>query len=597
MPRRIPEDIVEGLRKQADIVEIVGSYVSLRRQGQNYSGLCPFHQEKTPSFVVSPAKQIYHCFGCGKGGNAFTFLMEHEGVSFQEAVEKLAQRYGVQLPEEEASPQQRQQEARAKRLRQINQWAMEIYQEALASGVGAPGREYCDGRGLSDSTIRQFRLGYAPGQREYLTKRLLERQAGEQELIQLGLTVRQANGALTDRFWGRLMFPILDERDQVSGFGGRVVGEGTPKYLNSQETPLFHKGRVLYGLSAAKAAIRQQDQAIIMEGYMDVLAAWQHGVTNAVASLGTSLTADQAKLLTYYSYRTIICYDGDAAGAAAALRGLDLLDQQGCNVGVMRIPAGEDPDDFLRHYGKEPFLQLVSKAYSLFDYKFMLHMEQHDPGEMSGKVAIIQETMPDLARVRSAVARHGHIAMMADALQFPEQAIRDELQRYFGGYTRGGAAAPTEQPDTHARSGEETAQSIVIKSLMQDAGKQSDIEEAGGEALFAHQPAKDLYQTLSALYQAGYSEFTGDYLVTIIDREEERHWLTGILLEDPYPGDEEKAYRDSLLTLRRQWYDRRIDRAKAELDSAVKSGNVTAANEKVMVYQGLLVEKQKISYR
>ena len=594
MARRIPEDIIESLRRQADIVEVVGSYVSLKRQGQNYTGLCPFHQEKTPSFVVSPAKQIYHCFGCGKGGNVYTFLMEHNGLSFQEAAENLAERCGVALPEEEVSPQQKRQEERTRRLRLINQWAMEIYQETLDSGVGAPGSKYFADRGVTADTIRQFRLGYAPDQWDFLAKRLLAKQVEEQELITLGLVTKQSSGSLTDRFRGRVMFPILDERDQAVGFGGRVIGQGQPKYLNSQETPLFHKGRVLYGLSAAKTAIRAQDQVIIMEGYMDVLAAYQNGVANAVASLGTSLTADQAKLLTYYTYRTIICYDGDAAGAAATLRGLDILDQQGCNVGIMRIPVGEDPDDFLKNHGREAFLELADKAHSLFAYKFMLNMEKHDKDEMSGKIAIIQATLPELAKVKSAVARHGSITMMSDMLQFPEQAIRDELQRYFGGYQRTGLTVPTEGPDLASRGAESIAQSIVMRSLLQDAERQRDIEEAGGEALFAHPPAKDLYQTLTALLQAGYRDWNGDDLVTIVDREEERHWLTGILLEDPPPGDAEKAYQDSLLTLRRQRLDRQIKRVMSDLADAEKTGNASAAREMMSTLSGLNIEKQKL---
>ncbi|MDR0469124.1 MAG: DNA primase [Peptococcaceae bacterium] len=592
MSRRIPEDVIDNLRRQADIVEVIGSYISLKKQGQNYSGLCPFHQEKTPSFIVSQVKQIYHCFGCHKGGNVYSFLMEHDGLSFQEAAEKLAARCGFSLPEEDVSPAQKHREAQTKRLREVNQWAMEIYQETLSADIGRSAREYLDRRGVSADMVSKFQLGYAPDQWEYLTKQLLGKKVTEDELQLLGLSSRSSRGSLADKFRGRVIFPILDEREHVIGFGGRIIGEGQPKYLNSQETPLFHKGRGLYGLSAAKNAIRQQDQVIIMEGYMDVLTAHQYGVTHAVASLGTSMTADQAKLLTSYTYRTLICYDGDAAGEAAALRGLDILDQLGCRVGIIRIPKGYDPDDFLRSQGKEPFLQLADKANSLFEYKFLLHKEKHNSDDMSGKVAVIQASLPDLAKVRSPVARQGYITMMSDTLRFPEHAIHDELKRFFGGYQNDDRTAPARSQEIALRGSESLAQSTIILSLLQDKNRQSEVETAGGETLFTDPAARNLYQTLHALIEAGYTDIREEELVSLIDREEERHWLTGILLEDRPPGDEIKVYQDSLQTLRRQKLDRQINSIMTELSAAEKAGDATAAMEMMAALSGLNMEKR-----
>ncbi len=594
MNGRIPEDIVESLRQQADIVEIVAGYVTLKKQGQNYTGLCPFHQEKTPSFVVSPAKQIFHCFGCGKGGNVFTFLMEQEGLTFQEVAEKLAGRYGIALPEKDSTPAQKEQDARMKKLRQINQWAMELYEQALKSKTGGPGREYFSRRGLTEETLKQFHLGYAPEQWDFLTKELTAKGVSEQELLLLGLSVTSSRGGLVDKFRGRVMFPILDERDQVIGFGGRIIGEGQPKYLNSQETPLFHKGKGLYGLSLAKNAIRQQDQAIIMEGYMDVIAAHQHGVANAVASLGTSLTVEQAKLLTRYTYRTLICYDGDSAGEAATLRGLEILDQQGCRVGVMRIPEGKDPDDFLKIKGKEAFIQLAEKAFSLFEYKFQLNMEKFDKEEMSGKVAIIQASLPDLAKIKSPVARQGYITMMADTLHFPEPAIKDELRRYFTGNQKKDQTAPSKAPELKSQSAEDLAQSIVIRCFLQNAHRQAAIEEGGGASLFGNAQARSLYQTLEALQMAGYVALKEEDLVTLIDRQEERQWLTGILLQDSPPGDEERVFQDSLLTLRRQKVERQIKDKMTKLAAAERSGDNSAAKEIMIALSGLNIEKQKL---
>jgi DNA primase len=591
---RIPEDIIESLRQQADIVEIIAGSVALKKQGQNYTGLCPFHQEKTPSFVVSPAKQIFHCFGCGKGGNVFTFLMEQEGLSFQEAAERLAARYGIALPDKESTPAQKRQEAAVKRYRQINEWAMELYQQALASKAGAIGREYFSQRGLTGETIRQFRLGYALDQWEFLTRELTAKGVSEQELLLLGLAVTSGRGSLVDKFRGRAIFPILDEREQVVGFGGRIIGEGQPKYLNSQETPVFHKGKELYGLFAAKNAIRQQDRAILMEGYMDVLAAHQQGITNAVASLGTSLTAEQAKLLTRYTYHTLVCYDSDSAGEAATLRALEVLDRQGLRAGVIRVSEGKDPDDFLKLRGRDAFIQLTEKAFSIFEYKFSLNMEKFDKEEMSGKVAVIQASLPDLARVQSPVARQGYITMMADTLHFPETAIRDELKRYFTGNQKKDQRAPVMALETAGRNAEELAQSVIIRGFLRDVSRREVIEDAGGEALFGNTAAKSLYQTLTALIMAGYVTLKEEELVALLDREEERQWLTGILLQEEHPGDESKVFQDSLLTLRRQRVERQIKEKMTKLTAAEKTGDNSAAREIMTALSGLNREKQKL---
>ena len=594
MARRIPEEIIDILRAKSDIVEVVSGYVALRKQGQNYSGLCPFHQEKTPSFVVSPARQIYKCFGCGKGGNVFTFLMEQEGVSFQDAAERLAARYGVTIPEEEVSPERRRQEERFKRLRQINLWAAEIYQETLASKQGAPGMAYLADRGISKETIKRFGLGYAPDQWEHLVDKLTGKGVSEQELILLGLASKTDRGSLIDKFRGRIMFPIIDERDNVTGFGGRVIGQANPKYLNSQETPLFHKGKGLYGISAAKSAIRERNQVIIMEGYMDALVAHQYGVTNTVASLGTSLTADQAKLLTTYTYRTLICFDGDSAGAAATLRGLDILDQQGCQVGVIRIPQGSDPDDYIRSNGPEAFRGLIAKASSLFEYKFLLNVEKFDAGDWSGKVAIIQAMMPELLRVKSPAARLGYIAMMSDTLQFPEPAIRAELRQYSEGYRAGDKPQTAKAPDNASAGSETLAQSIVIRRLLADQREYETIENAGGAALFPYPPARDLYQTIKALLGAGYKIENGEDLVGLVDRDDERNWLTGVLIEEPPPGDAQKNYTDSLQTLVKLKVERQIKRVMAELIIAERSGDASSAKEMMVTIAGLNIEKQRL---
>ncbi|MEA4892121.1 MAG: DNA primase [Peptococcaceae bacterium] len=613
MNGRISEDVIEGLRQRADIVEIIGEHVVLKKKGQNYTGLCPFHQEKTPSFVVSPGKQIYHCFGCGKGGNVFSFLMEREGISFFEAVEKLAARYGVALPEKEQTPAQKRQEARVKRLRQINRWAFEYYRDCLMGPQGKEGRAYFERRQLTPEILETFGLGYAPDQWDSLTRALLDRQVTEEELLTLGLSVKSQRDSLIDKFRHRVIYPIFDDRSHVVGFGGRTMGDEQPKYLNSQDTPLFSKGRLLYGLNLAKGSIRQKDQVIIMEGYMDVIAAHQRGITNAVASLGTALTQDQARLLTRYTYRTLICYDSDAAGEAATMRGLDILDVQGCQVGIIRVPQGKDPDEFLKNQGPEAFLSLADKAFSLFAYKFSKNMEKFDSDTMAGKVEIIQATLPDLARIKSPVARQGHITMMADTLRFPEGAIKEELRRYtLGAKGRpktpgrgtpedGEASGPQGQEDAYGRrfrrngvQGVEQAQIILFRAMLQKPERLEKIEAQGGGELFQSGPPRNLYLTVQALRQAGYQALKEEELLALVQDPDERDWLTAVLLTEAVPGDEEKKYSDSLFVLKKKRLD---DQIKAQMDLLArleKSGDISGAREVMSRLSGLTIEKQRL---
>lgn len=610
MSGRLSEDIIEGLRQRADIVEIIGEHVVLKKKGQNYTGLCPFHQEKTPSFVVSPGKQIYHCFGCGKGGNVFSFLMEREGIGFAEAVEKLAARYGVALPEKEQSPAQKRQEERQKRLRQVNQWACEFYRDCLTGPRGAAGRAYFERRGLTAEVIESFGLGYSPDAWDSLTRTLLDKQVTEEELLTLGLSVRSQRGTLIDKFRNRVMYPIFDERSRVVGFGGRTMGDDQPKYLNSQDTPLFNKGKLLYALNLAKGAIRQKDQVIIMEGYMDVIAAHQRGITNVVASLGTALTQDQAKLLTKYTYRTLICYDSDAAGEAATMRGLDILDTQGCRVGIIQVPQGKDPDEFLKNQGPEAFNALVDKAFSLFAYKFNKNMEKFDSETTAGKVEIIQATLPDLAKIKSPVARQGYITMMADTLRFPEGAIKEELRRYaLGAKARpagtgagaagepaayGGGAAGERIIRRKAERGAEQAQIILFRSMLRRPELLEKIESQGGAELFESGPARNLYLTTRALREAGYTALGENDLLALVEDPGERDWLTAVLLTEAIPGDEEKTYTDSLFVLKKKRLD---DQIKAQMELLAKlerSGDTSGAREVMSKLSGLTIEKQRL---
>ena len=375
----VPQEILDEIVARCDIVSVVNEYVPLKRKGSNYQGLCPFHNEKTPSFSVSPGKQIFHCFGCGKGGNVFRFIMDIEGVSFLEAVERLAKRANVTLPEKEMTAAQRAKLEQRKRYLKINNFAARYYQKILLeTEAGRPYREYLQKRQIDEEIIQKFQLGATPSGWDNLYQNLKKRGVTTQEMLDLGLiSASRREGQYIDRFRNRLMFPIGNEKGEIIAFGGRIIDKDSSpqKYLNSPDTPLFHKSRNLYGLHLARNSIRNQDMAIIVEGYMDVISCHQHGITNAVAPLGTAFTPEQGRLLMRSTYQIGISFDGDAAGIKATMRCLDILSDLGATARVIQIPDQADPDEFLKKYGKEAFLQLIEDSQELVMYKIARYME------------------------------------------------------------------------------------------------------------------------------------------------------------------------------------------------------------------------------
>ncbi|HEY8505085.1 MAG TPA: DNA primase, partial [Gemmataceae bacterium] len=391
------DDVVEEVRSRVDIVDVVSDYVTLRRAGKNYVGLCPFHDEDTPSFTVSPDRQMFYCFGCQKGGDVFTFLMEQRGLDFRQALEVLAERAGVALPERALTPEQRRELERRRRLLDLLERAARYFENLLQRSPGAEGaRRYVRERGLQPATVHAFRLGWSEPEWAALSAGLRERGVDDDLLVEAGLAVRKEDGSLYDRFRGRLMFPILDERGRVIAFGGRAFGDDQPKYLNSPETPLFQKSRVLYALDRARGPMRQHGRALIVEGYMDAVTAHQAGFDYAVASLGTALGLEQARVLTRYASRVYIAYDADAAGEQATLRGLEHFARLGyaADVLIVRLPAGHDPDSFIRERGAAAFQELLDRAQPLVDYVFDRALAAHDTARPEGKGQVVRAVAP-----------------------------------------------------------------------------------------------------------------------------------------------------------------------------------------------------------
>ena len=382
----IPGDVIEDIRNRFDLVEVVSSYINLRKTGKNYVGFCPFHSEKNPSFTVSPEKQIFYCFGCQNGGNLFAFIMQMEGFSFPEAVRYLAQRSGINIEPLSSSSAEREERKRRETLLKMNSLAQKYYQELLWKAPGGKkALNYLFKRGLTKQTILDFGLGYAPHSWEGLAGELRKKGYDLKLAVKGGLVGEKPPGRFYDYFRERLIFPIRDGQGRVVAFGGRILGQGGPKYLNTPESPLFNKRRILYGLHRALPEIRKKKEALLVEGYMDVLTLHQHGITEALAPLGTSLTETQFSLLRGRLDKIILAFDADTGGEIAALRGLELLKNEGCQVRVAQLPKGWDPADFVRDHGEKIFREdILLPAKSLIDYRLAMSKKQHDLSKRKG---------------------------------------------------------------------------------------------------------------------------------------------------------------------------------------------------------------------
>ncbi len=407
----LPERFLDELLARTDLVDLVSESVRLTKKGNSWWGCCPFHSEKTPSFHVVPDRQLYKCFGCGKGGGAISFVMELENLPFRDAVAVLAQRAGMQMPEMGGSPGARE---RRERILAINKQAARAFHRWLNSPEGAEGLVYLQCRGLSRRTLTNFGLGFAPDGWESLIRELSGQGYDKRDLLDAGLAVSNKDGRIYDRFRNRVMFPIIDVRGEVIGFGGRVMDDSMPKYLNSPDTPVYNKSRNVFALNIAKRS--KTDRVILTEGYMDTIALHQAGFDNAVASLGTALTAEHGQLLAKYFKEAVISYDGDGAGVKAAQRAIPILEKAGMKVRVLQMRGAKDPDEFIKAYGREAFAKLLDSSENQVDYRLAQLQKQYNLEDDAQRIAFLQEAAKLVAAIPSAVEREiygGHAARTA----------------------------------------------------------------------------------------------------------------------------------------------------------------------------------------
>lgn len=441
-----PEELVEEVRVRNDIVDVVSGYVRLQKKGANHWGCCPFHNEKTPSFAVNGAKQMYHCFGCGAGGNVYTFVMNYENYTFPEAVKMLAARAGVSLPEAEYDEEQKQRQNHRQQLLDVNREAATFFYYQLRSPQGQVGYRYLADRELSDETMRKFGLGYTGKSGAGLIRHLKQKGFEDRLIIEAGLGSHNERTGLVSPFWNRVMYPIQDIHNRVIGFGGRVMGEGEPKYLNSQETPVFDKRRNLYGLNFARTA--RSGNIILCEGYMDVIALHQAGFTQAVASLGTAFTAEQAVLLKRYTDKVLLAYDSDGAGVKAALRGIGILREAGLSGKIINMQPCKDPDEFIKKNGRDAFQERIDQAENSFFFEIRMLERDFDLKDPESKTLFYREIAKKLCSFSVDVERENYLEAVADKYHIGFENLR----RLVGSYAmQTGVDKPPERPRSGVR--------------------------------------------------------------------------------------------------------------------------------------------------
>ncbi len=570
-----PDEVIEEVREKNDIVDVVSEYVKLTRKGSSYFGLCPFHNEKSPSFSVSPGKQMYYCFGCGAGGNVYTFLMEYENYTFQEALKTLADRVNYPLPELEYSKEAKQEADLKATLFEINKLAGKYYYYMLKSEHGQRAMEYLKNRQLTDETILKFGLGYS-GKNGYDLYNYLKSKGYKDDILkQTGLFNVDSKG-FYDRFRNRVMYPIMNTNNKVIGFGGRVMGEGEPKYLNSPETKLFDKSRNLYGLNIARSS--RKPNMIICEGYMDVISLHQAGFNQAVASLGTALTVNQAAILKRYTDNILLTYDSDGAGVKAALRAIPILKEAGLSIKVINMRPYKDPDEFIKALGCEEFQKRIDGATNSFMYEVAIMEKDHDLKDPDSKTAFFKEVAGKLTEFTEELERNNYIEAIANKYMISYESLRNLVNARGMQLGIEASRRPVRQKNKDNIINKEDAlvqaQRVLLTWLIEDTGLFKKLENVLSPKDFI----EPLYNKVAVLLYEQYAggKVSPAAIVNHFDSEEE-HKEVAALFNTPLrsnlnDNDREKALNETLQRVKNNSFDYRKEHASSvnELQEVMK---------------------------
>ena len=551
----LPSSFIDQVRTSAEILDVVSQYVPLKPAGKNFKGLCPFHKEKTPSFNVSPERQIFHCFGCGEGGDVFKFLMLYDKMSFIEAVEHLANRAGISVPTSKRSRAERDDRSL---FLTLHEESNRFYRhQLLERQSGRRALEYLLKRGLSRKTIEEREFGFAPDNWSNLLEHLTRKGHKPDEIARSGLAVPRRDGrGYYDRFRGRVMIPIRSESGKVVAFGARLLDKGEPKYLNSSESVIYRKSYTLFDFDRAREFVRNDGFVILMEGYFDCIQAQQAGVGNAVACCGTSLTVGHARLLKRYSDRVVVNFDPDAAGQTATRRSIDLLIEEGFQVSVLTLPPGEDPDSFIRKNGSETYRKELANASLFIDYLMERTAERHDVDTPRGKATFLNEVLPTLALIQSHVERIAYVSRLAERAGISDEAVVEELRRKVMGRTKE-IHLPEESTNTLKPAERDLVRWLLSAPVDSDA-LLSEMDDEDMQGLVT----EPILKAIKEISQTG--NLSTDAVMQRLSADQDRNLLTRIALE-PSPLGPRQSPRDCLNRLREQRWRRQLSRLRTRL--------------------------------
>ncbi len=569
MNYNIPAEKITQVREASDIVELISTYLTLKKAGKGFVGLCPFHTDSSPSFHVDPRSQLYYCFGCQKGGNIFNFLMEIEKMSFVEAVEFLAQKAGISLPRTAVDDRlEKEKEA----LYFVNRWAANYFYKNLLSPAGQQALRYVLGRGINQEMIKTFGLGYSLPDWDGLLRQAQVDSVSPEVLFKAGLVIKRTGGGYYDRFRGRFMIPIVDLYKKVLGFGGRkIIDDDTPKYINSPETPIYQKGQILFGLYQSREAIKQADQAIFVEGYLDLIALYQFGVKNVVATSGTALTPAQAKLIRRFTENVILLYDADAAGTSAAMRGAEIFLDAGLEVKIVALPAGHDPDSFVRERGVDNFKFMLSRARSIIQFKIEMLAKKLDLSTTPGKSQAVNSLLESIAHIKDSIKQNLALKEVAEHFRLDERALMEQLRHFQkNGQYRSMVA---DRPDTTStpkpvrqKSKYELAEEDIVRLVMEDASWLQLISKHLSLDEVADAGIKELLAIIYRLYQQHEKVDRKMILNQITDPQLSARIVQIIATRYGETLDRRKLIEDCLVLLKR----RRLENVLANLENEIK---------------------------
>ena len=585
MASYISDDLIDRISERADIVEIISHYLPLKKAGKNYKALCPFHQEKTPSFMVSPEKQLFHCFGCGAGGNVFNFVMKWEKISFPEVVKMIGEKVGISVAviNEEAGRGVLKEE-----LYRTNERVADLFQQELKRMVSV--KKYLKQRGFIPEVIDKFRVGWAPTSGDFL-KMARAKGISLENLKKLSLLIpSQKRDGWYAWFRQRLIFPIFTPEGRICGFGGRILDDGLPKYLNSSSSLIFDKSRILYGLNFSKEAIRQEEEVILVEGYTDVMTLHQRGIKNVVASLGTSLTSSQARLIKRYTGHVFIAYDQDKAGISATLRGIDLLLEANLEIRIISMPRGVDPADLVNREGEGSFLKRKDEALAYFDYRLNLEIQKRPSLRREDKIEIIEEVFPTLAKVSNSITLGELIRSLSQRLDLDEEMIRTEFKR-FKRKERGFLSRPE---FLKMEDGQEKRERMLLQLMLDDEAVVELVEERWDLDNFTNPDYRRIAKEIIISWKKGKTSFSR--LINQLEEENLSSIISSFSLsESPFKTDDEEKLALDLID---KWQRNKVQKRISELTKNIKESQRKGQEEKINQWWDELTHlKRQISLR